>query len=99
MTTRCLTFSRKAIGSKPPTTALDGSYWTPKCGESMRLDDLEKDVFRLRELRVAPGAVLVVVLHAQDDVALAGVFERRARCPRACGDAVVRATCRDAAGR
>ena len=40
------------------------------------LDDLEEDVLRLRELRIAPGAVLVVVLHAQDDVAALGVVER-----------------------
>ena len=42
------------------------------------LDDLEEHVLGLRELRVRPVAVLVVVLHAQHDVAFGRVLERRA---------------------
>ena len=42
----------------------------------MRLDDFEKDVFRLREFRILPGAVLVVVLHAQHDILFLGVLQR-----------------------
>ncbi len=48
----------------------------------------EKDVFRLRELRVPPGAVLVVVLHAEHDVAARGVVERAADPLDGAGDAV-----------
>ena len=42
------------------------------------LDDLEEHVLGLRELRVRPVAVLVVVLHAEHHIALGGVLERRA---------------------
>ena len=54
------------------------------------LDDLEEDVFGLRELGIPPGAVLVVVLHAQDDVALLGVLERAADALDRAGDASLR---------
>ena len=63
------------------------------------LDDLEEDVLRLRELRIAPGAVLVVVLHAQHDVAALGMLERPPDAfdrPRRCR---WRAPCPDAAAR
>ncbi len=40
------------------------------------LDDLEKDVLRLRELRVTPQSVLVVVLHTEHDAAAFRVVER-----------------------
>ena len=46
------------------------------------IEDLEEDVLRLRELRIPPGAVLVVVLHAQHDVAALGVVERSRGCRR-----------------
>ena len=32
VTTRGNDFLQKAIGSKPPTSAFEGSYWTPRCG-------------------------------------------------------------------
>ena len=87
-----LTFWRKAIGSKPPTTALDGSYWTPKCGEWIWIDDLEEDVLHLRELGVEPVAHLVVVLEAEDDVALLRVLERALDALDGAPDAFARAS-------
>src|SRR4051812_15156833 len=39
-------------------------------------DDLEEDVLRLRELRIPPRPVLVMVFHAQDDAAAFRVLER-----------------------
>ena len=38
-------------------------------------DDFQEDVLGLRELRIAPRPVLVVILHAEDDVPLFGIFE------------------------
>ena len=52
------------------------------------LDDLEEDVLGLRELRVPPGAVLVVVLHAEDDAALLGVLERAGQAVERARDPV-----------
>ena len=76
VTTRCLIFSRKAIGSNPPTTAFDGSYWTPKCRESgIAVEQGEEGLLLLRELGVEPVADLVVVLEAQHDVPLDRVLE------------------------
>src|SRR6476469_8524089 len=40
------------------------------------LDDLEKDVLGLSELRIPPRAVLVVVLEAQHDITALGILER-----------------------
>src|SRR5262245_47013337 len=49
-------------------------------------DDLQEDVLGLRELRKVPGAVLVVVFHAEHDVALGGVLERAADAVERAGD-------------
>src|SRR4029077_17085340 len=40
------------------------------------LDDLEKDVLGLCELRIPPRAVLVVVLQAQHNITALGILER-----------------------
>src|SRR4051812_16673610 len=60
--------------------AADGGVrWIELHAEGGRVeaaDDLEEDVLGLGELRVMPGAVLVVVLHAQDDATLFGVLDR-----------------------
>ena len=48
---------------------------------------------------IAPGAVLVVVLHAQDDAALLGVLDRSRQPLERAGDARRRASCPDSAAR
>ena len=79
MTTRCFTLLEEARSDRSRRrAALDGSYWTPKSSRIDPVDDLEEDVLWLGELRVAPGPVLVVVLHAQHDVPLLGILERAA---------------------
>ena len=53
------------------------------------LDDFEENVFRLRELGVAPGPVLVVILHAEHDVVTFGILERSANALERPRDAVI----------
>ena len=70
--------------------------------EARRIDaieDLQEDVFRLRELRIAPGAVLVVVLQAEHDVAALGVLERATQPVDGPRDPFASGQARDAAAR
>src|SRR4051812_42684009 len=51
------------------------------------LDDLQKDVLGLGELRVSPRAVLVVILHTQHNVPSLGILERAADALQRARDA------------